>query len=345
MDNQIFQLHDITSKNANDARRFLDQHIQATTDPGYNINSPINIFRKREANQALTQTSDGFRRILAYNDEISGAIIAQKSTWDSEHFGFGIGRIKSMTVSDSLSTPKARKARNHLINDCISWMEQKEVKCIITRANLENPDDINAYEQNHFHVADVLVTFCAKKGSRLLSVSPPNEAITVRPYHTGDEKELMKIALSAFSHDHFHRDPRFPHEKSDELFAKWAYNSCHGLADLVLVAAGKEAKPYGFITCKIDQLQNDLKYGIIDLFAVSPSQQGKQIGTQPAKAALNWFSRRVDSVFVGTQADNVASIRTYEKVGFNMLHTELTYHKWLDEKSAVCQEAKRCRTK
>ncbi len=88
-----------------------------------------------------------------------------------------------------------------------------------------------------------------------------------------------------------------------------------------------------------------MKYGVIDLFAVSPSQQGKQIGTGLAKAALEWFSERVDSVFVGTQADNVASIRTYEKVGFNMLRTELTYHKWLDETLAISQETKRRKTK
>jgi ribosomal protein S18 acetylase RimI-like enzyme len=345
MNNQVFQLHDITNKNLNDARRFLDQHIQATKDPSHSFNSSISILRKKEADQALTTTIDGFRRILAYDDEISGAIIAQKSTWDSEHFGFGVGKIRSLTISETLKTPKARKARDHLIKDCIDWMEQKEVKCIITRTNLENPDDINAYEHNQFHLADVLVTFCAKKNSHQSPVSSPNEAITIRPYHTGDQKELMKIASSAFSHDHFHRDSRFPREKSDELFARWAYNSCHGLADLVLVAAGNETKPYGFITCKTEQLQNDLKYGIIDLFAVSPLQQGKRIGTQLAKAALDWFSQRVDSVFVGTQADNIASIRTYEKVGFNMLRTELTYHKWLDEKFAVSQEAKRRKTK
>ena len=344
MDNQVFQLHDITSKNVNDARRFLNQHIQATDD-SYNINSPINILQKKEANQMLADTSDGFRKILAYNGEISGAIIAQKSTWDSEHFGFGVGKIRSMTISESLSTPKAQKARDHLICDCIDWMKRKEIKCVITRVDLENPDAINAYERNRFHLADVLVTFWAKNSLHQPLVSPPNEAITVRPYRVGDEKELMKIASSAFSHDHFHRDSHFPRAKSDELFAKWAYNSCHGLADLVLVAAGKETKPYGFITCKIEQLQNDPKYGIIDLFAVSPSHQGKQIGTRLAKTALEWFSERVDSVFVGTQADNIASIRTYEKVGFNMLRTELTYHKWLDEQSAVSQETKRRKTK
>lgn len=298
-------------------------------------NQVLNILRKIEANQALAQTSDRFRKILSYNGEISGAIIAQKSTWDSEHFGFGVGKIKSLIISESLSTPKARKARDHLIKDCIDWMKQKEIKCVITRANLEDPDGINTYEHNQFHLADVLVTFCAKKNSHQSSVSLADDTVTIRPYKTGDEKELMKIASSAFSHDHFHRDSRFPREKSDELFAKWAYNSCHGLADLVLVAADKTAKPYGFITCKTEQLQNGLKCGIIDLFAVLPSQQGKQIGTRLAKAALDWFSQRVDSVFVGTQADNIASIRTYEKVGFNLLRTELTYHKWLDKKIAI----------
>jgi len=342
---KVFQLHDITSKNLNDARRFLDQQIQATTTLDYGFNSQMSILQKKEADQALAQTSNGFRKILAYNGEISGAIIAQKSTWDSEHFGFGVGKIKSMTISESLSTPKARKARARLIKDCTGWMKQKEVECVITRVNLEDPDGINAYEHSRFHLADVLVTFRAKKDFHQSSVTPANEAITVRPYHVGDEKELMKIASSAFSHDHFHRDSRFPRVKSDELFAKWAYNSCHGLVDLVLVAAGKETKPYGFITCKIEQLQDDLKYGIIDLFAVSLSQQGKQIGTRLAKAALDWFSQRVDSVLVGTQADNVASIRTYEKVGFDMLRTELTYHKWLDEKSVGSQETKRRKTK
>jgi ribosomal protein S18 acetylase RimI-like enzyme len=224
-------------------------------------------------------------------------------------------------------------------------MKHKEIECVITRANLEDPNAIYAYEHNQFHLADVLVTFCAKKNPHQPPISPTNDTIMIRPSKAGDEKELMKIAGSAFSHDHFHRDPRFPREKSDELFAKWAYNSCHGLADIVLVAAGKEAKPYGFITCKIERLQEGLKYGVIDLFAVSPSQQGKHIGTRLAEAALGWFSERVDSVFVGTQADNTASIRTYGKVGFSMVRTELTYHKWLDEQSTVSQETKRLKTR
>jgi ribosomal protein S18 acetylase RimI-like enzyme len=308
-------------------------------------NQVLSILRKKEANQALTQTSDGFRKILSHNGKISGTISAQKSTWDSEHFGFGVGKIKSLTLSEDLSTPKARKASDHLIKDCTDWMKHKEIECVITRANLEDPDVIYAYEHNQFHLADVLVTFCAKKNSHQPPISPANDIITIRPSKTDDEKELMRIAGSAFSHDHFHRDARFPREKSDELFAKWANNSCHGLADIVLVAAGKEAKPYGFITCKVERLQDDLKYGVIDLFAVSPSQQGKQIGTRLAKAALDWFSERVDSVFVGTQADNTASIKTYEKVGFSMVRTELTYHKWLDEKSAISQETERRKTK
>jgi len=82
----------------------------------------------------------------------------------------------------------------------------------------------------------------------------------------------------------------------------------------------------GFITCKVNEPQH---YGVIELVAVHPSFQGLGIGSSLVKAALNWFSERVNKVYVGAHITNIATLRLYQSTGFELLKSDATFHRWL----------------
>jgi len=316
-------LHRLTDENETDVERLLHQY-------GKKPSFPLRILREKEIDETVRSLRRNvFCRVLVSEGDVLGAVVAGKSAWDSNHFGFGIGKIRRVVVSDALKRQHAVRAREALIESCMKWMKQNQVKCLIARADLDNVEDILAYDKNDFQLADVLVIFHRDVEAPNPALdSPPSESATIRPSRPEDVGTLMEIARASFAKDHFHRDPNFPQDKSDELFARWIHNSCHGSATTVLVAAEKNQEPCGFIACKTEQLEREPKYGVIDLIAVSPLSQGRGIGTQLVTEAVRWFAANVESIFVGTQANNIPSIRTYEKVGFRLLDTQLTLHKW-----------------
>jgi ribosomal-protein-alanine N-acetyltransferase len=323
MGSSSVRLQGLTDENQIDIERLLYQHE-------CKLSFPLSILRKKEMEDIVSSLGkDVFCRVAVSDGDVSGAIVAEKSVWDSSHFGFGVGKIRRVVVSDILKGQNAVKVHEVLIKSCMTWMKKNEVKCVMTRVDLDNADDTVPYDKTGFQLADALLTYhldvqAVEQAPDLQS----GESIAVRSSRTEDVAPLMEIARTSFTNDHFHRDPRFPQDKSDELFAKWVYNGCQGSADIVLVAADENEEPCGFIICKTEEAGRGSKYGVIDLIAVSPSHQRRGIGTRLVKEAVRWFAQSVESVFVGTQANNIPSIRTYEKVGFRLLRTQLTLHRW-----------------
>lgn len=324
MDNPNIRLNKLTDENKTEVEHLLYQHRNK-------LSFPLCILREKEIGEIVSSLRKNvFCRVLVDDGDVFGVIVAEKSVWDSSHFGFGVGKIRRVVVS---TVPKGQNVvgtREALIKSCMMWMKRKEIKCVMTRFDLDSVDDVLAYAKNGFQMADVLVTFNLDAHAvKPASDSQSGESIVVRSSRPEDVAKLMEIARTSFTKDHFHRDLHFPQDKSDELFAKWVYNSCYGSAGTVLVAAEENEKPCGFITCMTEE-GPESKRGVIDLVAVSPLRQGMGIGTRLVREAVTWFVREqnVQSIFVGTQANNISSIRTYEKVGFRLLCTELTLHKW-----------------
>lgn len=283
------------------------------------------------ANKTIASTSrDDLFKILLRRNEVLGFLIAEKSKFDTEHFGFKIGKLKMLRVSEELHKADGFFVRNLLIQECLAWMKKLDIKCLISRANYDDLLNLIVHERNGFRLADALLTFQLDITSFCGHAYGSCENTAIRPFKSDEENTLMNIANCAFKNDHFHRDPNFPNKKCDELFSKWVYNCCHGLADFILVANVKN-KVVGFITCKIKKTE-DNKQGIIDLIAVSPSFQKNGVGKALVSHSIEAFrALGAESILVGTQANNVGATRTYEQLGFKLTKTELTFHKWLEE--------------
>lgn len=139
-----------------------------------------------------------------------------------------------------------------------------------------------------------------------------------------DETEpCVSLALTAFTYDRLHRDTRVPHAVADIIRAAWVRNDMTGRAAAPLVAR-IDGRVAGFNLC--------LKSGrtaVIDLIAVGPEFRRRGLAGQMIEAAFAHFGDTIDGIRVGTQEDNIASVKLYEGAGFTVESRQVTLH-WIN---------------
>jgi len=252
-----------------------------------------------------------------------GIATAEEATWDTEHFGLRMGKITLAVFDEKVGSEQRTEVLRRL-------SKKIDVKMLSARVNLTDLKTIQALEKMGAILTDVLLTYRFDLKNQVSSTLAPRTRIS--PVREDEADELAHIGSSIFLVDRFHGDPNLPAAKSSALYSKWVFNSANGLAQVVLVArdGGKVA---GFITCKVEQLDSANKFGIIDLVGVRPSFTGLGIGRELVQSALNWFSGKVPSVYVGTQAANTRAVRLYEGSRFTHACSEATLHLWSDSNS------------
>ena len=139
----------------------------------------------------------------------------------------------------------------------------------------------------------------------------------------GEIDTCIDLALSAFTFDRLHRDPRVPHAVADAIRAEWVRNDMAGRAAAPLVAR-IDGRVAGFNLC----LKTD-RTAVIDLIAVAADFRRRGLAGQMIEAAFAHFSGAIDGIRVGTQEDNTASVRLYESAGFSVETRQITLH-WVN---------------
>jgi ribosomal protein S18 acetylase RimI-like enzyme len=71
-----------------------------------------------------------------------------------------------------------------------------------------------------------------------------------------------------------------------------------------------------------------LRVGRIELIRVLPEYSGFGFGTSLVNYALNWFKDYVDIVEAGTEVNNYAALRIYQKCGFKIVNSAISFHRY-----------------
>ena len=231
-------------------------------------------------------------------------------TWDSEFFGFPIGRVRG----DQLTPDKAEKIE--------SWAIKNKIHCLYFLSRSDDSLTTGLAEKNGFGLVDIRMSYEWKNSKKVAWLKP----VSLRSAKIEDENILSDIAGKIHYQTRYFYDNRFPHHLCESLYRIWIKKSVEGYADVVLVAVDKEDVPVGYISCHVDH--NPLK-GRIGLAGVSPGHLGLGIGQGLVLGALDWFlSLGIPVVTVVTQGRNYAAQRLYQKCGFLTRSVHLWYHKW-----------------
>ena len=159
------------------------------------------------------------------------------------------------------------------------------------------------------------------------------DSVTIRAAGPGDLDHLKALARRSYAHDRFHSDPLIPRQAADNVYAAWIENACLGHGADVVIVAERNGCLEGYVSCALDREAEShlgLRIGTIGLVATAPEARGHGLARAIIAAALEWFwSQGAVIVEVGTQLRNLPAARLYESMGFRLVSTSVSFHKWL----------------
>ncbi|MGA3288667.1 MAG: GNAT family N-acetyltransferase [Candidatus Bathyarchaeia archaeon] len=269
-----------------------------------------------------------FVLVAEEKNNILGLLVGGKSEWDSKHFGIEIAIIRYLFTSGDYY--ERRQCAKELL---ASLSAISKFKLVISRSHTEDIPLVHAIEDSSFQLMDTLVTYYFDFKNK---ISDFKESCKIEPLKD-EMPELKRIAKTSFSEasvatDHFHADHRLNEAKSDSLYEQWVEETSKDKDNVVLVAK-IDNRPVGFTTGKINnQLNNysNKKIGSLILSAVSLEYRQAHVYTSMIQTGLRWFSDKVDIVDLGTQIGNYSVQIAWQKLGFRIVSSRYTWHKWVD---------------
>jgi len=240
--------------------------------------------------------------------------LCQILDWDSQFFGYRIGRIKASHLTPELT------AAIH------SWGLDHQVDCLYFLADCADPATINLAAQNGYNFVGIQLTMQTDLGQHSSqSLLAPENAMRIRFATPDDIPPLKQIAGTSHPQTRFSNDPCLSRLGSHKLYETWIENSVLGYADATLVYI-LDQQVVAYLTCHRAEPDSPAHIG---LFAVAQQHQGQQIGGALLTSALDWFARhQADRVNVVTQGHNTAAQRLYQRNGFLTHSIKFWFHRW-----------------
>lgn len=254
----------------------------------------------------------------------AGFVLFRKLDFDTGLFGFPCYSLSHLIVRED----KDRTTTRQLLRFSLQKLKDRHAVFISARFHSLEADSIAEVQAQGFEYMDTTMRYAYD----LKSAAPPkfDPPITLREARPEDEDLLVAIA-ETYTDNRFHYDARIPRDKADEMYRRWLRNSFHGGADWIVVAE-IDGRPVGFTTNKDHpELPTETggTTGEMVFSAVSPEARGRDVYTSMIHAGLVHFHGRVDSVYLGCLASNVAVQRAWQRLGFRVTSAASSFHRWL----------------
>jgi dTDP-4-amino-4,6-dideoxy-D-galactose acyltransferase len=230
--------------------------------------------------------------------------------WDSNFFGFKIGRI----IFDNFDETNVQS----LLDE--KKTENYQLIYIFTKSTLTNVDFLL---KNKGKLVDQKITFRFEEISNSQSESK-HPAISTYKNEKLD-KDLLELALQSGHFSRFFLDNNFKKGAFEKMYTLWIENSINKKIadDIIIFQENKQIS--GMVTVKYAE-----KVATIGLIAVHLNERSKNIGTHLLNELKHQIqAKNIQFIDVATQKDNEQACRFYEKNNFFALKTDFIYHFWL----------------
>jgi dTDP-4-amino-4,6-dideoxy-D-galactose acyltransferase len=234
-------------------------------------------------------------------------------SWDSEFFGFPIGRI-----GDDLRGEEDLRV-------AVTAADADGVRCLYFLCPSEADGPLQSALALGFRPYDVRIELeCRLEGAP----GPP----AVRDARPAETPALEQIAREQLRGTRFWSDPRFPRERVGALYVEWLRRGLSTAPERRTLVAG-EAE--GFTICRFDR---DRDLGTIELIAVAAASEGRGLGGELVAAAGHAFGEAgLARATVVTQGRNVGAQRLYQRYGYRTARVGLWLHRWSDVSSVPAE--------
>jgi dTDP-4-amino-4,6-dideoxy-D-galactose acyltransferase len=229
--------------------------------------------------------------------------------WDTEFFGFRIGRVKT------------ERMLVHDLSDISDFVTFEKIDCVYFLSDMQCTTTPHIAASGEFYVVDVRVEMELDPNR---TKRTKTKKVPIRTATTDDTDALAKIARIAHTDSRFFHDRNFPRERCADFYETWLRKSIDGWANATLVA-DHQGVPSGYITCHLDPSN----IGRIGLIGVDENARGQGLGGALVESAIDWLTKNgVQKITVVTQGRNAVAQRLYQKAGFLTANTKVWHHQW-----------------
>ena len=236
-----------------------------------------------------------------------------RESFDSEVFGLEIGRIQAAHASST-------EGYGALFKSVLARARVEGYDQVLRRARLDNLAEVWALEATGFEVMDVGVTF-AQRVARGTHRTREYADLRVALATDADVELIAREMVQEPWATRYEADPAYGPDRVRELRARWLTNSHRGRAQAFFVGT-IDGKPAGYVTCLLD---SDADHGALELVGTLPAFRRRRVASRLLEHALGWFAERTALVTVRTQATNISAARAYERAGFTLYSSDLTF--------------------
>lgn len=250
--------------------------------------------------------------VAVCSDTGNAAIAAAVDAFDSEMLRLRIARVShSRAPSVAVFEP--------LYAELSARLRRAGFDQLVRRVSVDDMSEIWALERSGFEVVDVGVVFALRPEHQ--SQSPGCDGLVVRPATAEDLKQFGPEMVRQPWRSRYDTDPAYRSEDVRRLRRQWLQNSLSGRADVFLVGQiGTEVA--GYATGRLDA---NNRRGDIELVGTLPAFRRRGVASRILEHIVAWFSTRADLLTVRTQAANYAAANLYEKAGFMLCKSDMTF--------------------
>jgi len=227
--------------------------------------------------------------------------------WDTSFFGFKVARV--------LLEDAGRAEFEHIIQR----IKEEHIRLTYFFV-LSDTDNLNGMVNDAGGLlVDEKITF-----SKIPGFHTGISNIVVEYRGTGEESELVDLALQAGLYSRFRLDDNFRNGEYERLYKSWLENSITGKIAFNVLIATVQDKIAGLLTlgAKGDHAE-------IGLLSVDEKYRGKGIGKDLVYYADNIaFMKQYGKIKVATQMQNEGACILYGKCGFEIESKISIYHLW-----------------
>lgn len=226
--------------------------------------------------------------------------------WDSEFFGFPIGRINEGGTAQQLARVLARA-------------DADGIRCLYDLVPVDDLPRLHEALRHGFEPYDIRIEF--ERSLDAQATHPANEEI--READPSDEDALADLAAQTIEATRFALDPHFPRDRIPLLYAEWVKRGIQTRPARRVFVAEPMA---GFVVCGFGAAE---AVGSIELIGVAARFERQGIGRLlMSQAHASMIEAGCDRARVVTQARNLRAQGLYQAVGYRTRAVAWWLHRW-----------------
>ncbi len=236
--------------------------------------------------------------------------ILVKDEFNSEIFECNFGNIYE--VSDELEC-----------KDISLIINKSDYDFVSAKINAANQKSLYEFQKAGFYIVDCLVTYEFDSVKNNLKNMEYKFEFSSQISQTQVEK-LASIASKLFKIDRYHSDPNLNDALCDKYYYRWIENSFKGFADGCILPMYK-GKIVGFTTYNVNNVDEDTSTMVLS--GVDPKAQGMGVYGNMIHKGTKKLLEHSSKVRVGTQINNIAVQRTWQRLGYKLIEVNYVLHR------------------